>query len=166
MCAIIDANVVNLLFGDHPREPAAYFLRWLSRRNGGIIVVGGRLYHELEKNQKFLQFFTDRFQSGRARRIKDEIVEADEACIRHLQTRSNDTHVLALARVSGARLLFTNDENLKLDFGNPAIMGTPGYVYTTNRGRRVRSYARQQITSVTGTHRDLLRRTDLCVPCH
>ena len=80
-----------------------------------------------------------------------------------MQTRSNDTHVLALARVSGARLLFTNDDDLKRDFANPDIIpGTPGQIYTTNRGRRVRSYARQEITRVTDTHRNLLRRNDLC----
>lgn len=163
MCAIIDNDVVHQLFGDNPTEPAIYFLRWLSRRNGGILVVGGRLYRELAQNRKFLEFFTDRFQAGRARRVENPIVEAEEARVSRLRTLSNDTHVLALARVSGARLLFTNDDDLKRDFANPDIIpGTPGQIYTTNRGRRVRSYARQEITRVTDTHRDVLSRNDLC----
>ena len=163
MCAIIDNDVVHQLFGDNPTEPAVHFFRWLSRRNGGILVVGGRLYRELAQNPNFLQFFTDRFQAGRARRVDNLIVEAEESRVRRMQTRSNDTHVLALARVSGARLLFTNDDDLKRDFANPDIIpGTPGQIYTTNRGHRVRSYARQEITRVTDTHRNLLRRNDLC----
>ncbi len=163
MCAIIDNDVVHQLFGANPTEPALYFLRWLSRRNGGVVVAGGRLYRELAQNPKFLQFFTDRFQAGRARRIPNPSVDAEEAELQALQTRSNDTHVLALARVSGARLLFTNDDDLKQDFTNPDLIpGTPGQIYTTNRGRRVRRYAPQEMARVTRTHRNLLRRTDLC----
>ena len=164
MCAIIDNDVIHQLFGDDPTEPALYFLRWLSRRNGGIIVAGGRLHRELAQNPKYLQFFTDRFGAGRARTVDNPLVDAEEETVRALRPRSNDTHVLALARLSGARLLFTNDEDLKRDFANPDIIpGTPGQIYTTNRGRRVRSYAPQEITRVTRTHRSLLRRTDLCV---
>ena len=163
MCAIIDNDVVHQLFGANPTPPARYFLQWLSRRNGGIIVAGGRLYGELARNPKFLQFFTDRFRAGRARRIETPLVDAAEADLQAMPTRSNDTHVLALARVSGARLLFTNDDALKRDFVNRDIIpGTPGRIYTTNRGRRVRGYGEQEVTRVTRTHQDLLNRADLC----
>ena len=46
--------------------------------------------------------------------------------------RSNDTHVLALARVSGARLLFANDGALIEDFQDNDILRRPsGKVYPT-----------------------------------
>ena len=68
--------------------------------------------------------------------------------------RSDDAHVLALAKVSGARLLFTNDQALQNDFGNRGIVsGTRGKVYTTLKHQEIRR-----------SHRDLLRRTDLCNP--
>ena len=70
-------------------------------------------------------------------------LEAQQIC------RSNDAHVIALARVSGARLLFTNDRELQSDFKNRQILG--GNIYTTLRSE-----------NVTSTHRRLLGRSDLC----
>ena len=44
--------------------------------------------------------------------------------------RSDDEHVLALALVSGARLLVAHDRHLRRDFGNPSIISDPrGKVY-------------------------------------
>ncbi len=163
MCAIIDNDVNHQVFGGNPTAPGLYFREWLSRQNGGIIVAGGRLFRELVQNPNFQRFFEARQQAGRAIRVPDTIVDAAEVELQSLETRSNDKHVLALARVSGARLLFTNDGALKQDFTNPDIMGgVSGRIYTTDRGRRTRRYATPEITSVTSTHRDLLRRTDLC----
>ncbi len=66
--------------------------------------------------------------------------------------KSNDVHVLALALVSGARLLYTNDAALKDDFGNPEIVARPrGKIYTTAR-----------TANVTDAHRRLLAARDLC----
>ena len=163
MCAIIDNDVSHQVFGTNPTGPGLLFRDWLGRSNGGIIVAGGRLFRELIQNPNFQRFFEARQQAGRAIRIPDAVVDSEESALESVQTRSNDRHVLALARVSGARLLFTNDNALKLDFANPDIIrGIPGQIYTTNRGRRVRRYATQEITHVTRTHRDLLRRNDLC----
>ena len=47
---------------------------------------------------------------------------------------SNDVHVLALALVSGARLLYTNDAALIMDFKNSKVIANPrGKVYTTSK---------------------------------
>ena len=153
MCAIIDNDVAHQLFGNRPTEAGLYFLRWLSRSNGGIVVAGGRLLRELSQNPNFLQFFTDRVQAGRGRRVPDDALDAAEEEIRSQGVcRSNDAHVLALARVSGARLLFTNDRALQQDFRDREIIGgTRGRVYTTVDRNDVRP-----------AHRELLRRTDLC----
>ena len=152
MCAIIDNDVSHQVFGANPTGPGLFFRDWLGRSNGGIIVAGGRLFRELIQNPNFRSFFEARQQAGRAIRIPDSVVDAVEAELQSVDTRSNDKHVLALARVSGARLLFTNDRALQYDFRNARIVpGTRGRIYTT-----------VQHTDVRRTHRDLLRRTDLC----
>ena len=66
--------------------------------------------------------------------------------------KSNDPHVLALALVSGARLLYSNDPDLIEDFKNPEIISNP-------RGK-VRTTARDDDT--TRVHRRLLAHLDLC----
>ena len=46
--------------------------------------------------------------------------------------KSDDPHVIALAQVSGARLLYTNDEDLQKDFRNTNLVNNPsGKVYST-----------------------------------
>ena len=152
MCAIIDNDVSHQVFGTNPTGPGLFFRDWLGRSNGGIIVAGGRLFRELVQNPNFRSFFEARQQAGRAIRVPDSVVDAAEDELQSVDTRSNDKHVLALARVSGARLLFTNDRALQADFRNSRIVpGTRGRIYTT-----------VQHTDVRRTHRDLLRRTDLC----
>lgn len=75
----------------------------------------------------------------------DEIVEG-QAC------KSDDEHVIALAQVSGARLLYSDDSDLQDDFRDPKLISNPrGRVYTTLRHQDIRK-----------SHRDLLARRDLC----
>ncbi len=63
--------------------------------------------------------------------------------------QSDDSHVLALALVSGARLLFSNDQLLQKDFKNPKII---------NSGKgRGRVYSTALSKDVSSTHRSLLR---------
>ena len=64
---------------------------------------------------------------------------------------SDDPHVLALAFVSGARLLYTNDPRLQRDFTNPALIRPRGKVYSTAVHRHF-----------TDVHERLLRRRNLC----
>ena len=154
MCAIVDANVSHEVFSQSSQSEAGrYFLDWLTRRNGGTIVSGGKHLRELDQNEDFYRVFRERLQIGRARHIPDNEVDAEAANLRAARVcRSNDEHILALARLSGARLLFTNDNALQDDFRDRGIVpGTRGRVYTTGQSQRV-----------SGAHRSLLRRTDLC----
>ena len=154
MCAIVDANVGHEVF-DPDRQTGAgrFFYNWLMRPNGGTIVVGGALLRELNRSEAFRRFFGDRLLANRARLIPDDDVGRAQEQIRSQGSHSsNDEHILALARVSGARLLFTNDRALQDDFRDRSIVGgTRGRVYTTRERSDVRS-----------THRDLLNRADLC----
>lgn len=67
--------------------------------------------------------------------------------------QSDDTHIIALAQISGARLLFSNDKALHQDFKNKELINNPrGKVYSTLRGSDFRA-----------SHKNLLARRDLCV---
>ena len=68
------------------------------------------------------------------------------------QCRSDDPHVLALAIVSGARLLYSNDAALQRDFKDKRLIDSPrGKVYSTLEGNNFQR-----------AHQRLLQRTDLC----
>ena len=153
MCAIVDNNVRDQVFGANSQSPAGrFFLDWLSDGRGRL-VVGGQLLRELNEYSDFNRWLGTALARNRARRIDDDRVDAETEAIRARQIcRSDDEHVLALAQVSGARLLFTNDRALQDDFTNRRIIRNPrGRIYTTV----VHSDIRQ-------THRDLLDSPDLC----
>ena len=154
MCAIVDANVSHEVFAPgRQTEAGKFFYDWLMRPNGGIIVAGGSLLRELNHSEPFRRFFGARLLTPRSRRISDaDIADAELAIRAQGLCRSNDEHILALARISGARLLFTNDRDLQDDFRDRRIIAAPrGRIYTTLEHGDVRR-----------THQDLLKRTDLC----
>ncbi len=154
MCAIVDTNVYHQVFSTGSQSDAGkYFYDWLMKRNGGTLVSGGGHLRELNRIADFKRVFAERLQAGRARRISDEVVDSETETLRSQGIcRSNDEHVVALAKVSGARLLFTNDNALQDDFRDRQIIGgTQGRIYTTQLSSRV-----------SNTHRNLLRRRDLC----
>ena len=73
-------------------------------------------------------------RGGRARTFNDEEVEErTEALKQSGLCQSNDQHIIALAQLSNARLLYTNDGPLTQDFVNSELIKDPkGKVYSTN----------------------------------
>ena len=60
--------------------------------------------------------------------------------------KSNDHHVIALAQISGARMLYSNDQALQQDFKNTALIDQPrGTVYSTLQSKAFNSNRRAQL---------------------
>ena len=125
---------------------------WINSGRGRL-VVGGRLRRELDANREFRKWRLQAVLAGRVTLLNDEAVddrasqlERDNAC------RSDDEHVVAVAQLGGARLLYSNDTDLQADFGDKALIDQPrGKVYST----RVRE-------DLTRQHRRLLADVSLC----
>ena len=149
MCAIVDANVRDEVFGNAASPAGKFFLDWLTSGKGKL-VVGGRLRQELADNHSFTQWFQQAALAGRVINVKDVEVESATLEIESQEIcRSNDPHIIALAKTRGTQLLFTNDELLQLDFKK---MVHDGIIYTTRRKK-----------NITSTHKSLLgRRQPLC----
>ena len=108
MCGIIDANVAHEVFGDDRPPAGERFFDWLASPRGQL-VVGGDLLQELGRNRGFVRWLGTAIRSGRVRSMPNEAVNARTEELRQRDMcRSNDEHVLALALVSDARLLYTN----------------------------------------------------------
>ena len=153
MCAIVDANVANEVFGPDRPPAGQHFFEWLDSPRGSL-VIGGRLREELSQDSRFLRWIKTAIAYGRARSIDDDEVDERAAELRQLAVcSSDDEHVLALALVSGARLLYTNDRQLIRDFKDQEIVSDPrGKIYTTDRSGEI-----------TATHKRLVAR-HLCRP--
>ena len=154
MCAILDANVRDEVFGSNPSEAGLAFLDWLMSE-GNALVIGGKLTQELEKDapEKFLDWQQSERLSGRIIRFNAEDVRVQATRLtRSRSCVSDDEHIIALAQISGARLLYSKDKLLAKDFKKKMLIDRPrGKVYSTARSKRF-----------TSTHKGLLQRTDLC----
>ena len=132
VCAIVDANVAHQVFGDNRPPAGEGFFNWLNSGDGRL-VTGGKLLDEMHWNKRFSNWVASARRTGRARILNAEEVRAATAAV---EVRggyiSDDPHVLAIAQISGARLLYTNDTDLQDDFDNRDLIGDPrGKVYST-----------------------------------
>ena len=134
MCVILDNNVVFEVFADGRPPAGEGFFNWIDSGRGRL-VGGGKLLKELGRNENFLLWWRQAVLAGRATRVDDDAVQAETNRLADGTTcRSNDPHVIALAVVGGARLLYTNDRKLQHDFKNRHLIDDPtGKVYSTRR---------------------------------
>ncbi len=132
MCLIIDANVASLVFDSNPESNFALAFNWLHDPNkNGSMVYGGHLVTELFRTAKVRRYIRALYQSGRAYKIDDQLVDIEtNNLVRSGLCCSDDEHVIALARVSGARTLCSHDQPLQVDFRYPQLVNNPrGSIY-------------------------------------
>lgn len=150
MCAILDANVAHKVFGANRPEAGKAFFDWLDSGNGRL-VVGGRLRRELDGVSGSREWLQQAVLAGRVRNIDDREID-DRTRKLAPGCKSDDPHVIALAQIGGARLLYSDDGRLHDDFKDPNLIDNPrGAVYSTMKD-----------DDFTDSKKRLLRRNDLC----
>lgn len=159
MCSIVDTDVVSALWDDNGIEAGIRFRRWIEGKsedgNKGLLIVGSALLREYEKTPA-ARWVGELRRSGRVIVLDEEQNEEVSRIAEKLrQTRackSNDHTIIALAIVTGARLLYSRDMDLREDFQNSDLLApSGGKIYSTHK---VKAYRKQ--------HRLLLSNRDLC----
>lgn len=144
MCAILDANSAHEVFGRARRSQAGGDFYTHLQRGGMDLVVGGEVLQELSRaSRELLEWIKEADRGGhrgRVRRVRNEEIETRQKRLeRSGSLRSDDPHVIALAQVSGARLLYTKDEDLRQDFKNKEILDNPrGKIYPIGDGKQAK----------------------------
>ena len=88
---------------------------------------------------------------------KDEINARTDQLLNEDSCGSNDQHIIALAQVSGARLLYSDDGDLLEDFKNERLINNPqGKVYAARGDGSLRDGRFEP------SHDRLLKRRNLC----
>jgi len=153
MCAILDANVAHEVFEDETHEAGIQFRLWITIGSGRL-VVGGKLTDELSRaSEKFRKWVPIAQAQGKIQREQDDLVnQRGRNLTGEGHCRSNDVHIIALAQISGARLLYSKDKKLQQDFKNKELLDHPrGKVYSTIKGG-----------DFSKAHRNLLANQNLC----
>ena len=149
MCAILDANVVAEVFGADQPPAGKGFFDWINE-GGGRLVVGGRLSGELRASSDgFRKWAAQALLYGKIRlRDDSEVNSRTEELQVAAVLKSDDPHIIALAQVSGSRLLYSNDRALQQDFRNRGLIDNPrGSVYSTLGTKNFTSSRRKQLVS-------------------
>lgn len=136
MCLIVDANAGADIANSDPE--AGPILEWLDS-GAGTIAIGGHLSDELSRHGRLWKKLIEYNRSGACKVYSKDKIEGQYSEIEGKQMESNDIHILALARVSGCRLLFSRDHALSKDFRNRRIIprrdGHTGRIYRDRRDR-------------------------------
>lgn len=137
MCLIVDNSMAGSFFSNKRGNPLSLAHDWIFNGEGQL-VIGGRLwdeYHDLPRGKRIItqrvSLVRELERAGRAIIYSAAAVNAEEAMVKD-ECWSDDPHVIALARVSGARVLCASDRRLKADFKNLALVNSPdGHIYET-----------------------------------
>lgn len=137
MCLIVDNNVASTSFFSNKEDnPYRLAYEWV-RYGDGKLVIGGLLwdeYHDAYNDRKHsttdrADLVFDLWRDGRAIIYPMEVVNKEESAVEN-ECSSDDAHIIALARISGARVLCTDDPRLERDFKNRALVNSPrGHIY-------------------------------------
>lgn len=131
MLLIVDANCAPSTLCNAPHADYRPVLAALLTGKKKIVIGGSKQKTEYQKLAAVWKFLRSLDQAGRAQLIPDSQVDVEELHVKQqLVIASDDPHILALARVSGARLLCSHDQALHADFCNALIISNPrGKVY-------------------------------------
>lgn len=139
MCLIVDTNVAHkiLLRRDDPDFRDVHARLFAVKQPTAALVFGGRLAREYAGNDSIRRVVLALERNGAAIRVSDALVEEETAsAVASGLCRSDDEHIIGLARAANVRLLCSHDRDLHVDFTNSTLLSNPGgKVYQTRRHR-------------------------------
>lgn len=156
MCVIIDANIADDVFGKHGPASTKGLFDLIISGNLTFVVGGSKLTNELDRVSDIARVvIRESLIAGVGISVNNAVIDKrTKQIINEYNFVSNDQHIIALAQVSGARLLCSYDRALHEDFKNKELLNNPrGRIYPASEP------ADQEFGK---KHRDLLNRTDLC----
>ena len=134
----MDANRLGTFLADPPDEDSRPIHKWLKSGAGSIVYsTDGRFAQEIQGRVRTR--LADYVRAGRAKLIPASRFADDERNLKaRADLRSDDPHVLALAREARVRLLYTADRNLISDFKNKRFIDGPrGSIYSGARNAKL-----------------------------
>jgi vacuolar-type H+-ATPase subunit E/Vma4 len=128
---IVDANCATLTLSPNPNPDFAPVMQAILDNKATLVLGGCTQREEYTKLATVWRFIIALDRAGKAKKCLDSEVDRFEKALKENGSlKSDDPHILALARVSGARLLCSRDKNLHIDFTSTQILDAPkGKVY-------------------------------------
>ncbi len=131
MCLIIDANCAVETLTNAPSPEFEPVIRAIMSNKAVMVRGGEKLTLEYKRLPMVWRFIVALDRAGKSIVVSDSEVNRVHQLLKVANTlQSDDPHIIALAQVSGARLLCSKDQALHTDFGNKAFVDEPrGSIY-------------------------------------
>ena len=131
MCLILDTNKYGD-FLEPDNQDMEPIRNWMKTKNGKMAYSPTeKMERELKRHNKMRERF-DRYRETQKLKLVPPN-EVDQAMSSLQGLRSDDPDIIALAQVSGVKLLVSNDENLHSDFKTVVR----GKIYQTSAHKRL-----------------------------
>lgn len=112
MCLILDKNLWRDFLNNKP--DMVPIRKWLNNKNGKLAYSNHQCFErELRECKESLVAYS---RAGRAKLVSKEKVEKAINKINKESIKSNDSHILALAKAGDVKLLVSKDKKLHQDF--------------------------------------------------
>ena len=125
MCVVVDTNIREAFLSESNKS-AALLRAWLEDGRGKLLhIESGKWLEEHERSSgEWRDQVRAYFQSGVLKIVADSDFESAKRSLpEKTDSGEKDKHVLALAMAGGARLLYTEEENLQHDFKTVVVGG-------------------------------------------
>lgn len=134
MGLIIDANCSHKIASTPVHDDFSPVLAALLKGSAKLVYGGSKLLQEYNRVDDVRRLILRLDQAGRTLKIKSAEVDQRQNELEEAKAcTSDDPHVIALAQISGTRLLCTHDQALHDDFKNRELIRDPrGSVYQRN----------------------------------
>jgi rRNA-processing protein FCF1 len=133
VCIIIDNDVVASVFSDSGAQYEEVRVRLFDNVSSPLsLVYESRLIDEYKDNpnRNVIRSLYKLAQAQRAVEVGGRKLARERQWVSQKSLKSNDDHIIALARASGARVLLSNDRDLWDDFRNNKLLSRPpGRIY-------------------------------------
>ena len=140
MCIIVDTNSASHVFLEkvHPDFGVIHAMISKSRNSIHIVYGGTKYINELKgkagdgyQGNRVWQAIVLLITAGKARAVNSAKVDAEEALLKGKRLcRSDDEHIIALAKVSGSRFLVSQDKDLIADFKDARFLSPRGSTFS------------------------------------
>ena len=114
MCIVIDTNVWPCVFRSDSARHTDYkpVLNWITKGPGFVVYGGSKYQRELRNAPRYQAVFLELRKKGRAKIINHTLVDEHQDDVERVVNTPtcDDAHLIAIFRVSGCRLLCSNDQ--------------------------------------------------------
>jgi hypothetical protein len=131
MCLIIDANCAYETLSVKPSPVFSPVIQAIQQKKAVMVIGGKKLREEYLRLPTVWRFILMLDRAGKAVAYSDAAIDKLERSLEESGLlHSDDPHIIALAKVSGARLLCSKDVNLHKDFRSAKLISKPrGAIY-------------------------------------